>query len=149
MRQAQFATRRIPHTGLAAAIDVGHPYDIHPTDKLTVGERLAYLALNRTYGIDTQDDGPVLTAAYQIGETVTTEWSQNCVAEDGQPIAGFYLYRDTWQAVLGTVEGNTVTLPCDAKATAVSYAECGYQVVNLVNASGLPAWPGRVDAQRQ
>ena len=31
----------IPHTSMAVAIDVGHPTDVHPRDKLPVGQRLA------------------------------------------------------------------------------------------------------------
>ena len=39
----------VPHCGTAVAIDVGDHGDIHPKDKKTVGERLARLALARTY----------------------------------------------------------------------------------------------------
>jgi sialate O-acetylesterase len=50
----------VPHCGTAVAIDVGDHRDIHPKDKKTVGERLARLALARTYGAtDLAESGPV------------------------------------------------------------------------------------------
>ncbi len=50
----------VPHCGTAVAIDVGDHGDIHPKDKKTVGERLARLALARTYGAtDLAESGPV------------------------------------------------------------------------------------------
>ena len=50
----------VPHCGTAVAIDVGDHRDIHPKDKKTVGERLARLALARTYGRpDVVEAGPI------------------------------------------------------------------------------------------
>ena len=63
LRQAQFAARDIPHTGLAAAVDLGHRYNIHPADKLTLGQRLAVLALNQTYQIACDNNGPQMISA--------------------------------------------------------------------------------------
>ena len=40
----------IPNSGMAVTVDVGDNYVIHPSDKKTVGDRLAYLALTQTYG---------------------------------------------------------------------------------------------------
>ena len=59
-------------TGLTVAIDVGDAYDIHPTDKLTVGNRLAAWALARTYGRDIVYSGPIPTGgptsgSFQVG----------------------------------------------------------------------------------
>lgn len=43
---------RIPGTGMAVTMDVGEENIIHPAEKEVVGERLAYWALNKTYGHD-------------------------------------------------------------------------------------------------
>lgn len=52
LREAQAdALDKIPNSGMASTIDVGHPVFIHPTDKATVGQRLAWLALANTYGV--------------------------------------------------------------------------------------------------
>ncbi|NDV81775.1 sialate O-acetylesterase [Bacteroides sp. 51] len=41
----------IPNSGMVTTMDVGHPVFIHPVDKKTVGDRLAYWALGHTYGL--------------------------------------------------------------------------------------------------
>ena len=45
------ALHTIPNTGMAVTLDIGDPYNIHPADKQTVGERLSYWALSETYGL--------------------------------------------------------------------------------------------------
>ncbi|WP_321335407.1 sialate O-acetylesterase [uncultured Bacteroides sp.] len=40
----------IPNSGMVSTIDIGNPVFIHPMDKATVGQRLAWWALARTYG---------------------------------------------------------------------------------------------------
>ncbi len=57
------AINRIPKTGVAVAIDVGNPGDIHPKAKLFVGERLALWALAKDYGKDIVCSGPLVKAA--------------------------------------------------------------------------------------
>jgi sialate O-acetylesterase len=50
-REIQFQNMKdIPHSGMAVTMDVGHPVFIHPMDKETVGNRLAYWALAQAYG---------------------------------------------------------------------------------------------------
>ena len=51
MREAQEkGARAIPNGGIVTTIDVGVPNFIHPVDKVTVGNRLALLALGKHYG---------------------------------------------------------------------------------------------------
>ena len=58
LRAAQTKTLALPHTGQAVLIDVGEANDIHPLDKKTVGDRLAALALAKTYGKAVPCEGP-------------------------------------------------------------------------------------------
>ncbi len=55
LRQAQHdAAKRIPNAAIAVTNDLVYPYEwdqIHPARKREVGERLAYLALHRDYGM--------------------------------------------------------------------------------------------------
>jgi sialate O-acetylesterase len=52
LRDAQRkAVARIPHSGMAVLLDVGEEKNIHPANKKIVGERLALLALGKTYGL--------------------------------------------------------------------------------------------------
>jgi sialate O-acetylesterase len=49
------ASKIIPNSGLVCTNDCVYPYEgtqIHPTQKQKVGQRLAFLALNKTYGMD-------------------------------------------------------------------------------------------------
>ncbi len=63
IREAQRKALRIPKTGMAVAIDVGNPRDIHPKAKLFVGERLALWALAKDYGKDVVCSGPLVKGA--------------------------------------------------------------------------------------
>ena len=49
MREEQRRSLEIPNTGMAVTIDIRGD-DIHPPDKIPVGERLARIALHQTYG---------------------------------------------------------------------------------------------------
>jgi sialate O-acetylesterase len=53
IREAQAKGMQIPNTGMAVLMDAGDPQCIHPPKKKEAGERLAFWALARTYGIDT------------------------------------------------------------------------------------------------
>ena len=62
LRDAQLQTfKAVSATGMVVSLDVGDPEDVHPTNKLTIGERLALWAIAKTY--DAQNvvySGPVL-----------------------------------------------------------------------------------------
>lgn len=59
LREAQAKTLSVPNTGMAVLIDTGESEDIHPQTKQIVGERLAKIALARTYGRPLPYSGPV------------------------------------------------------------------------------------------
>lgn len=53
LREAQLqAEQLIPNSGMAVLLDAGDETGIHPADKRTAGERLAFLALSKTYGLE-------------------------------------------------------------------------------------------------
>ncbi|MBP6977869.1 MAG: sialate O-acetylesterase [Bacteroidales bacterium] len=50
-REAQLQSQKIiPNSAMAVLLDIGEEYQIHPPQKREVGERLAFLALAKTYG---------------------------------------------------------------------------------------------------
>lgn len=52
LRQAQYnCETKIPNVGMAVTMDIGNETCIHPAQKEEVGNRLAYLALAQSYGI--------------------------------------------------------------------------------------------------
>lgn len=53
LREAQLqAYKRIPNSGMVSLMDTGEEFDIHPNNKRTAGERLAYFALREVYGVE-------------------------------------------------------------------------------------------------
>ncbi len=58
LREAQFMTLKLKNTGMAVITDLGSEYDIHPTPKQPVGERLALAARALTYGQRIEYSGP-------------------------------------------------------------------------------------------
>ncbi len=62
LREAQLRTLELPNTGMAVITDFGNEYDIHPTPKRPVGERLALLARAKTYGEKVAYSGPEYVA---------------------------------------------------------------------------------------
>src|SRR5690606_13433185 len=50
----------IPKTGMAVTSDIGDPKDVHPTEKITVGKRLAQWAIHQEYGLNDVPSGPLL-----------------------------------------------------------------------------------------
>ena len=52
MREAQTKTLSlIPNSAMAVTLDVGEEFQIHPSRKKEIGQRLAFLALAKTYGL--------------------------------------------------------------------------------------------------
>jgi sialate O-acetylesterase len=63
LREAQTMTLKLPHTGMAVITDLGHEFDIHPTPKQPVGERLSLIARAKTYGEKVVYSGPMFKGA--------------------------------------------------------------------------------------
>jgi sialate O-acetylesterase len=60
LREAQLQTwQKLPNTGMAVITDYGSEYDIHPTPKRPVGERLALFARAINYGEKVVYSGPL------------------------------------------------------------------------------------------
>jgi sialate O-acetylesterase len=59
LREAQTMTLNLKNTGMAVITDLGDEFDIHPTPKRPVGERLALNALAKTYGQKIVYSGPM------------------------------------------------------------------------------------------
>jgi len=63
LREAQTKFLETPNTGMAVLIDVGEEKGLHPLNKKDPGERLARIALTKTYGRDVVFSGPVFESA--------------------------------------------------------------------------------------
>lgn len=151
-RAAQATSLTLPHTGMAVTIDIGETADIHPRNKQDVGDRLARLALARTYGRDVVDSGPVFKSATIEGNAIRVSFDSiagGLVARGG-PLRQFAIAgRDRkWRWAEARIDGDSVVVSHpDLTAPAwVRYAWADHpEGANLFNSEGLPAAPFRTD----
>lgn len=150
LREAQAATLRTPHTGMAVAIDIGDAADIHPANKQDVGKRLALNALSRVYGFkDVVPSGPLLSKAVRGGADIRLRFAfaDGGLVAQGGALKGFALAgedgRFFWARA--EIEGDTVVVSSARvpNPVAVRYAWADNPVCNLYNRAGLPASPFR------
>ncbi len=151
IREAQLMTRlNVPRTGLAVILDLGDPYDIHPGRKRVVGERLALLARQLSYGEkELVAEGPLATDATFSGDSVRVKFLNvggGLVAPSGK-MTSFELAGEDgkWVEAEAKVDGGTVVVsaPGLAAPKAVRYAWAGYPQFSLFNNEGIPASPFR------
>ena len=143
----------VPNSGCTVINDVGDPGDIHPTDKRTVGMRLADQVLDRVYGRFTRPwKTPVATGITVEGDRVRVafENADGLATRDGAPPTCFEL-RDlsgAWTPARAAIDGTTVVLSADGvrDPLGVRFAARNASTPNLVNGAGLPAGPFRLGA---
>ncbi len=148
LREAQrLADAGLSQTGMAITIDLGDPGDIHPTNKLPVGERLAKLALADTYGVEQgQVTGPHPRSISVRGGRVEIRFdhAEGLHAKHG-PLRGFAIAGPdgTFHWAEGSVRGNSVFVssPEVGEPTRVRYGWADNPGCNLYNQDGLPATP--------
>lgn len=157
----------LPNTGMAVTIDIGDVKDIHPRNKLDVGERLALIARNKVYGEkDLVNSGPMYSSMKKKGNKIVLTFKEAgsglttaevrgdddyTVKKPGKiPPKGFTIAgkdkKFVW-AKARITSPNTIEVWSDkiADPVAVRYAWHGNPVFNLYNIEGLPASPFRTD----
>ena len=165
LREAQWLTlQKVPRTGMAVTIDVGNPNDVHPTDKLDVGQRLALVARNKVYGETVVASGPLFQGFQIEGDQVRVRFTetggglvsgrQPWLAPRVEPfpqdkLIGFFIAGEDrkWFAADASIAGDSV-LVSSAKVprpVAVRYGWANSPRCNLYNRAGLPAAPFRTD----
>ena len=131
---------------LCSISDAGEQFDIHPKNKMVVGERLALLALGHIYGKQILCDAPRFAAVERNGGRIVLSF----VNADG----GLVIKGDTVNALVvlegekelqvsAGVEGACLILELSEKCGAVqiNFAKTAWYQVNLYNQSGVPAIP--------
>jgi sialate O-acetylesterase len=171
LREAQLLTlQTATNTGLAVTIDVGDPNSIHPADKQDVGQRLAYLALNRNHGFAgvvpsgpifrrytiegnqiraffDHAEGGLMTGVKNAAAPLSPVQEQIGVGPGWFEIAGA---DGTYYAASATISGSTVLVssPSVPNPLLVRYAWSPNPLGNnLYNRAGIPASPFRIAAQ--
>lgn len=159
LREAQTLTLQLPNTGMAVTSDIGERNDIHPKNKLDVGNRLAAEAMRVAYGKEGEKGnepsrGPRFNKMTVAGNRVTLTFGNvgsGLIAKDkygylrGFEVAGadqkFYYAK-------AEIQGNSVVVHADSVATPVAvrygWADDNGDV-NLYNQENFPAIPFRTD----
>jgi len=152
LREAQSMALSLPNTGMAVAIDIGNPTDIHPTNKLEVGRRLSLWALNQVYSREAGEySGPLFAGWSREGKTGRVAFSHGSGLRpaSGKTLVGFQIAGSDRKFVnaQATVDKGTIVLSSPEVSTpaAVRYGWSDAPVCNLQNAAGLPASPFRSD----
>lgn len=163
LREQQFnAAKIIPNSGIISTNDCVYPYEkeqIHPCQKQKVGERLGFMALNKTYGMkNVIGDGMTFKEMKIVGDTVKVHFNNEFGAYNRfEGIEGFEIAGEDkvfhpatakhfWQP--GNDPWNEciiVTCPEVKKPVALRYCFKNFQLGNLANAGGLPLFPFRTD----
>lgn len=152
LREAQSMALALPKTGMAVALDIGDPYDIHPRNKQEVGRRLALAAQAVAYGRDVVFSGPVHDSMVIEGDRARLRFKHSgggLVAKDGAPLRGFEVAGEDRKFVPASaqIEGESIVVQSDQvkRPMAVRYGWADNPDCNLSNRAGLPASPFRTD----
>jgi sialate O-acetylesterase len=148
--EAQVATLKIPHTGMAVTTDlVDNLKDIHPQNKLDVGNRLALWALAKTYGKkDVVYSGPLYKSMKVDGGKAVLSFAHvggGLKARDDKPLTGFEVAGEDGKFVPAeaVIDGETVVVTSKdvSSPTQVRFGWNNVANPNLMNKEGLPASP--------
>lgn len=152
LREAQTMALSLPNTGMATIIDLGEANDIHPRNKIDVGNRLALAGLKIAYGRDLIYSGPMYQEFKIKGNQVVVSFNHigsGLTTNDGKAPTGFAIAGADSLFVWADakIAGNTIVVSSDKikKPIAVRYAWDGNPAVNLYNKEGLPVVPFRTD----
>jgi len=154
LRQAQAQTvRNDPHAGLAVSIDVGDPTNVHPTQKIVVGQRLARAAEAVAYGKQVTPGGPDATAVTRNGSDLVIAFKDangGLRTYSSDTAIGFEVCRgDACAYATAVVDGDSIVLKGanTPDVTRVRYAWAEAPFVNLYSADNLPAVPFELDVK--
>ena len=146
LREQQLETLEVADTAMAVTIDIGNPDDVHPTDKVDVGLRLARAARVLSYGESIEYSGPLFRQATPEGASIRT-WFDHAagLTAKGSEVTGFEVAGADGKFVPATarIDGATVVAssPAIPEPVFVRYGWANSPQCNLFNSEGLPASP--------
>ncbi|HXJ89754.1 MAG TPA: sialate O-acetylesterase [Candidatus Binatia bacterium] len=147
VRDAQRKTLALRNTGMAVAIDIGDPVDLHPKNKLDVGLRLARAARAITYGEKIEWSGPLYRQLTHEDHALRVwfDHAAGLTAKGGGPLVGFEVagVDGKYVAADAKIDGASVIVssPGVQDPASVRYAWAPSPTCNLYNREGLPASP--------
>ncbi|MPN14244.1 hypothetical protein SDC9_161570 [bioreactor metagenome] len=154
LREAQLRNlKTIPNSGMAVTMDIGEELCIHPSRKQEVGERLAYLALSKTYKLDGYKCRTPIYKSMKIEGGKAYLSFNDCdmnVAPLNVPLSDFEIAGEDKvfypaNAVIQKGTGLTVSAPEVPNPIAVRYGFKNWVKGSLFDTSGLPVSSFRTD----
>jgi sialate O-acetylesterase len=146
------ALEKIPNTGMAVLVDVGEENFIHPANKEAVGNRLAYLALAKTYGIKGFGyASPGYDSMAVSGSTAILHFKDapNGLTSFSKALANFEVAgaNKIFYPATAIINGSTVSVssPQVKEPVAVRYAFKDFVIGDLYSNEGLPVSSFRTD----
>ena len=142
------------NTGMAVCTDKGDSLDVHPIHKKEVGERLAYWALNKTYGHDVVPSGPLYkSVSFQKNvATISFDYAKGLKTSDGEELRTFEIAGEdqVFYPAKAVIVGETVKVWSDKvkEPKIVRYGWQPFTRANLVNEVELPASTFRTEFTR-
>ncbi|YCM42456.1 sialate O-acetylesterase [Verrucomicrobiaceae bacterium 227] len=141
------ALESIPSSGMAVINEIGTANNIHPPNKLDVGNRLARWALAKDYGKEgVVISGPLYTGVEKKGDklVISFDHAKGLKSRDGKDLHRFEIAAEdgSWEWAKAQIEGDKVILTSN-KIKNPSKARYAWadnpKGANLVNGEGLPA----------
>lgn len=158
LREQQYiASKKIPNSVLICLDDLVYPYErrqLHPCQKRQIGERIAYHALNKQYGMkNILCESPTFKEMRISNDTCYLRLDNTYGAMNlMEDVCGFELAGEDkvfHPAKAEKIEwkdlGFVITCPEVKKPVALRYAFRNFYPGNLKNAAGLPLYPFRTD----
>ena len=165
VQDQQRLTLQTTNTGMAVLNDVGEAGNVHPRNKIDVGNRLGLWALNKTYGINNIiPSGPLYRSNSLNGSTVTVTFDypgsglmtgsktvHYPTVRTNESVKGFQICGSnrTWYWANAEISSsNTVTLshPSVPTPTEIRYDwAANTSGINLYNSAGLPTSTFKAD----
>lgn len=145
IREVQRISLSVKNSGMASTIDIGNNKNIHPANKVDVGNRLALWAFKNIYGKDVVCSGPLYKSQEIKGNAIylSFDYADGLNAKGGTlkdfEIAG----KDgKYYPATAVIEGSKVKVSSEKVAAPASvrylWSDCVDQAT-LYNGAGLPA----------
>jgi sialate O-acetylesterase len=141
----------VPNVGMAVIMDIGEEKNIHPKNKVDVGERLARWALAKDYGKkDVVFSGPIYKKmkAEKGAIRLSFDYVNGGLVAKGE-LTDFMIAGQDRKFVPANavIDGDNVVVSSEdvKNPVAVRYAWSNWASPNLFNAAGLPASSFRTD----
>ncbi len=150
LRQQQVETLGLRNTAMAVTIDIGNPDNVHPTDKVDVGHRLALAARALSYGEKVEYSGPMFRFAVPDASSGTGSvrvWFDHAegLNAKGGDVTGVEVAGadGKFYPAKAVIEGETILASSSdvPRPVAVRYGWANSPQCNLFNGAELPASP--------